>query len=211
MTCHYESLGEAWVKLVSLTVQEGDQLSEEGFELRNVVVSFPTADQEDVVIQRFGDPEMVTQMRAVFFSNAANSLGHSYAKLMQGPAGRNDLLDVIELLRAESWSKRAAVSFGVKGNGRVPCINVIQFLIREGTVQASYFARGQDAFRKFYADGLCLAEMVRIVSKGVGVPPGRITGFLASSHVYHKDMPAIQKFMVEGAESLAVLGKMGVD
>ena len=191
------SLGKAWVDLVERTVQEGKDFSNEGRELRNVVVSFPSDCEADPLIELCGDARMVAQMRSVFFDESANDLGHNYFKGMRGPDGRNDLKDVIALLRQDPWSKRAAVTFCGQADGKVPCVNVIHFLERNGRVEASYFARGQDVFRKFYADGLCLAAMARSVAAGLNLPVGQITGFISSSHVYHKDLPEIQDMLAQ--------------
>jgi len=58
-----------------------------------------------------------------------------------------------------------------------------------------YFARGQDAFKKFYADGLCLTAMAEKVGGALERPLGKARGFIGSSHVYHQDMPAIRRML----------------
>ena len=115
---------------------------------------------------------------------------------MRGPGGRNDLKDVIALLRAEPWSKRAVLTLCGEGDGKVPCVNTVQFLLRD-TLRTIYFARGQDAFRKFYADALCLADMAATVAAGLGAATGSISGFIGSCHVYHADRPAIDRLLAE--------------
>ena len=169
-------------------------MGSEGLELLGAGLTFPAARGGDPLLERFGDAEMISEMRKVFFDDGANSLGHSYADLMRGPGGRSDLEDVIVLLRDEPWSKRAVVMLCGPPNGKVPCINVVQFLLRED-LQTIYFARGQDAFRKFYADALCVGEMARRVAAGLSVAPGTITGFIGSSHIYHRDRPAIDRLL----------------
>ncbi len=149
---------------------------------------------------------MIDEMNRVFFADGANALGHSYANLMRGPDGRNDFQDVISLLRAEPASKRAVVTLCGPGGGKVPCINVVQFLVRSGAVQTIYFARGQDAFKKFYADALCLAKMARRVAANLDLPSGTVSGFIASSHVYHADRPAIDDFLAR-ANQFMLKGK----
>ena len=57
-----------------------------------------------------------------------------------------------------------------------------------------YFARGQDAFKKFYADALCLAEMARRVADGLDLPAGTVSGFIGSSHVYQEDRRPLRIF-----------------
>jgi thymidylate synthase len=194
----FGSLGETWINLVQRTVQAGISLNGESLELLEVQVAFPAAVEGDELIGQFGDCRMIAEMEKVFFGDGANAMGHSYASLMRGPGGRHDLQDVISLLRAEPASKRAVVTLCGLGDGRVPCVNVIEFLVRGGALRTIYFARGQDAFKKFYADALCLAKMARRVAAGLGLPAGTVVGFISSSHVYHQDRPAIDDFLARG-------------
>ena len=205
------SLGETWLRLVQSTLQNGALVDGEYRELLGVQVGFPAVVGEDEVIRRWGDPGMLANMQEVFFGQGTNPLGHSYAKLMRGPDGRADLSDIISLLRSEPASKRALVTLCGAGGGKVPCINAIQFLVRAGQVQILYFARGQDAFKKFYADALCIANMARRVADALGLPAGGVTGFLGSSHVYVADQPAIEDFLSRGNQWLLHGAAKGVD
>src|SRR5690349_12935623 len=169
------SLGEAWLQLLEQTLEKGVPMGDEGYELLGVQAFFPATDTPDVVLARFADAQMLGEMDKVFFADGPNSLGHSYAKLLRGPANRQDLEDVIALLRAEPATKRAVVTLCGRGNGKVPFINVIQFLIRADALETIYFARGQDIFRKFYAYALCIERMAHKVASAVGLPVGTIT------------------------------------
>jgi hypothetical protein len=191
----FGSLGQTWINLVELTAQTGTPLADEGCEVLGVTVSFPAACEKDPIIERFGDARMVAEMAKVFFSEGANAVGHGYAHLVRGPGGRHDFQDVISLLHEQPTTKRAVITLCAEANFKVPCINTVQFLVRDRAVQMMYFARGQDAFRKFYADGLCLGRMAQIVSNGLNLPTGWITGFIGSSHVYHRDMSAIEQML----------------
>src|SRR5207248_9607626 len=99
-----------WINLVNLTLQAGTPMGGEGVELLRVEVSFPATSAPDAIIQRFGERHTLAEMESVFFNDRPNSFGHSYARLMRGPEGRQDLEDIIALLRAEPLSKRAVVS-----------------------------------------------------------------------------------------------------
>jgi thymidylate synthase len=192
------SLGESWLKLVQTTVQNGISVNDESLELLEVRVAFSASTEGDELIRQFGDSRMMADMERVFFADGANALGHCYANLMRGPGGRRDLQDIISLLRAEPASKRAVVTLCGLGEGKVPCINVIQFLFRAGALRTIYFARGQDAFKKFYADALCVAKMARRVAEELSLPADTVSGFIGSSHVYHADRPAIDDFLARG-------------
>ncbi len=169
-------------------------MADEGLELLGRTVAFH-ASGPDEILDRFGDQQMIAEMNKVFFRESPNALGHSYARLIKGPGGRNDLQDVIAMLREQPWTKRAMITLSGEAGGKVPCVNALQFLVRNETVQGMYFARGQDAFRKFYADALCLATMTRTVAEGLGRSTGTIRGFVGSSHIYHKDVPAIRELL----------------
>jgi thymidylate synthase len=174
-------------------------MGDEGLELLGIRVAF-LVDESDTVLERFGDQQMIAEMKKVFFSETTNALGHSYAGLMRGPGGRHDLQDVISMLQSEPLTKRALVTLTGHANAKVPCVNAVQFLVRDQAVQTMYFARGQDAFRKFYADALCLAAMAEKVAAGLGLAIGMVRGFVGSSHVYHKDMPAIRETLAEARD-----------
>jgi hypothetical protein len=209
------SLGEAWFDLVRKTVRtglalqlgkpaRGEALADaECIELLEVKVVFSADGEPDPFIDTFSDRRMIAAMEEVFFGASPNALGHSYAKLMHGPDGRSDLGDVISLLRTEPVSKRAVVTFAGTGGGKVPCINIVQFLVRAGVLQTIYFSRGQDVFKKFYADAMCLAKMARRVADALNLPVGTVTGFISSSHVYVADRPAIEDFLKRGEQFLA--------
>ena len=198
----FDTLGETWINLVQVTLRDGLNADSDYSELLGVQVSFPAADQPDAVVAQFGDSRLMAEMEKVFFSEAPNSLGHSYAKLMSGPACRRDLQDVVDLLRAKPSTKRAVVTLCGPGNNKVPCVNLMQFLIRKGLLRTIYFARGQDAFRKFYADALCVAKMARRVANALDLPAGSVEGFVGSSHVYHRDREAIERFLLQGPSFL---------
>jgi hypothetical protein len=202
------SLGEAWLRLVDLTVRTGELLAE-GYEVLGAGVVFPGRNGQDLLIERFGDPRMIAEMRKVFFDSSANALGHSYAGLMRGPEGRGDLQDIIALLTGEPLSKRAVLTFGGEPGGKVPCVNLVQFLVRGGRVQTIYFARGQDAYKKFYADGLCLMALAEKVGQGLDRPVGLVRGYIGSSHVYREDLPRVEQMLQAGWQALSVRQRQG--
>src|SRR3974390_1076753 len=123
----FSSLGEAWVWLLHAIAQDGQPMASEGLELLGVSVAFPVAAGSDPILERFGDATMIAEMKSVFFGGGTSALGHSYANLMRGPGGRNDLEDIVALLRAEPWSKRAVLALCGLPDGKVPCINAVQF------------------------------------------------------------------------------------
>jgi thymidylate synthase len=184
-------------------------MGDEGLEMLGANVSFLASTGPDEILDRFADHQMIAEMKKVFFKEDPSALGHSYAKLIRGPDGRQDLQDVISLLQREPSTKRALVTLSGHPGGKVPCINAVQFLVRDHAVQTMYFARGQDAFRKFYADALCLATMAETVAAALQLAPGAVQGFIGSSHVYHHDIPAIQETLASAKNYIATHREQG--
>jgi thymidylate synthase len=194
----YPSLGETWLAILREVYQSSQTVGDEARELLHVSASFSQADfDSDPVLVRFASRESVEQMRKVFFTTEPNQFGHSYRDRIRGPGGRCDLSDVIELLDREPLSKRATIVLVGEGDGRVPCINAVQFLRRGPGLFVTYFSRGQDVFRKFYADGVCMFEMARRVGDAIGVPVDRVTGVISSAHVYLADLAAVGDVLAE--------------
>ena len=198
----YPTLGETWLAALREVYRAGEIVGDETRELLQLAVSFETGEfAADPLLLRFGSPGYVEEMRKVFFSDEPNLFGHSYCDRFRGPQGRGDLGDVIELLRSSPWSKRAVVTLVGTGDGTAPCINAIHFLRRREGLVATYFSRGQDIFRKFYADGVCLYEMADRAASSLEIPLLLISGFISSAHIYLKDSAEIEE-LLERVESL---------
>jgi thymidylate synthase len=190
-------LGQTWLALLRAVCRDGQDVGGETRELCGVCVAFEQAGSGDGRLARFIAGQPVEEMRRVFFSTGPNQFAHSYADKLRGPGGRSDLSDVVELLAREPLSKRAAVTLVGDGDGKVPCINVVHFLRRGDGLLVNYFARGQDIFRKFYADCTCVHEMGRRVADALGVGVTQVAGMVSSAHIYLADMPEVQAMLAE--------------
>ncbi len=194
------TLGETWLSLLCEIDRSGQTVGNETRELLNVWVAFERGEfQDDPLLVRFGAGLIVDEMRKVFFSDEPNLFGHSYRSRLCGPQGRCDLSDVIDLLHSHPMSKRALVTLMPSGDGSVPCINAIQFLCREDGLLATYFSRGQDIFRKFYADAVCVYEMAQQVASGLGTRVRLVSGAISSAHVYLADSDEIRRLLAEAS------------
>jgi thymidylate synthase len=193
----YPYLGATWLAALREVYRAGRIVADETRELLHLYTTFQKGDfQADPLLARFGAPRHVEEMRKVFFSAEPNLFGHNYRDALRGPRGRSDLSDVVELLRAEPWSKRALLTL-TGCDGQVPCVNAIHFLRRNEGLQTLYFARGQDIFRKFYADAVCIYEMAQRVASALGIPLLAISGLTSSAHIYLADLSEIEELLDE--------------
>lgn len=183
---------ETWKNLLRFIMEIGDDSDQEIKEVRSLTVSF-TVDATDISRLAAYDLEgTLFDMRKVFFTSEPNRFGHSYRRCWRGPFGRDDLTDIINLLKDQPSTKRALLLFVDQTGKKVPCINAIHFLIRHGCLDLMYFARGQDAYLKFCADAICIRDFGTIVSEALGITIGTITGTISSAHIYKTDLPQVK-------------------
>jgi len=188
-------LGETWKNLLQLVMERGDDSDEELREARSVTMSFTVEPSAFLELAEYGLNETLSDMRKVFFTNEPNRFGHSYRSCWRGPLGKEDLSDVINLLSEQPSTKRALLSFVDLTGKRVPCVNAIHFLIRQGRLDLSYFARGQDVYLKFCADAICVYDFGAMVSEALGIRIGTITGTISSAHIYRKDFERVESIL----------------
>jgi len=191
-----DTIGNAWKELVFKTLKKGNKLADEGLEILDVRIIFKADTlMYDQVLNTYADKEMILNMKKVFFTEEENSLGHSYFNKICSPFNNDYRLDIVKVLSEKKESKRATLTLNSSGNGKVPCINVINFLIRDNKLYVYYFSRGQDAYKKFYADAIVISIMQSEIAKELSVDIGIITGYITSAHIYNSDMNNINKFL----------------
>ena len=65
--------------------------------------------------------------------------------------------------------------------------------IRNGKIVGNAFFRSQDAGKKFYADIMCIGEIMKLVSNKLGLEVGTLSIFIASLHIYESDFDKIKR------------------
>lgn len=195
-----KTLTEAWMELLRQVMEHGRDVDDEIREVMAVTTHFTTGSEDLSLLARHGLDGTVPEMRKVFFSSEPNRFGHSYRPFWRGPCGKDDLSDVIALLREQPSTKRALLAFVDPVGKRVPCLNLIHFLVRDERLEVAYFARGQDIYLKFCADALCVFKFGAQVAEGIGVPLGSFAGTISSAHVYRKDFARVEAILGGGRE-----------
>lgn len=164
-------------------------LVEDYLELRNCSVEFTPNQCEELLSDErvMGDYE---EMRKVFFTQETNAFGHNYSKTLLGPKmGKETAVnDIIQILSKTSTTRKAVLSFLPYGDEKVPCINLIHFLIRSDKLEITYFSRGQDIYRKFPCDAMCIIDYGRQIATAMNLEISHVTAVITSAHIYEKDI-----------------------
>lgn len=200
----FSSIGDAWIHaLEDVMASKEESIIDDYAELLNFQISFKH-DKNDVILNqnsKFNND--VQEMRKVFFTDEENIFGHSYYKIGLGPFGNNGTEDIISLLKEKKYSKRAALSYPQYAPGKIPCINLIHFMIKKKGLVVNYFSRGQDIYRKFACDAVCIAEMAEEVAFELGVDLYAITASISSAHIYDYDFEKVDLVVKQNSVKIA--------
>ena len=95
---------------------------------------------------------------------------------------------MISILSKTSTTRKAVLYFLTYGDEKVPCINLIHFLVRAGKLEITYFSRGQDIYRKFLCDAMCIIDYGKQVASALHLEISQVTAIITSAHIYKKDV-----------------------
>lgn len=191
---NFENLGYAWINLIQLIKENGSLINNEIFEIENIQINIKNISKDDLLLQGKQERKNIKEMHKVFFENGFNQFGHSYKNFIHGPKGRSDYMDIVEVLKNNLATKKAAVVL-VGSDEKVPCLLTIHFLVRDNILYTKYFSRGQDIYNKYYADSLAVNEISQRICSILKIDCGLQTGFISSAHIYKKDMNKINNLL----------------
>ena len=112
----------------------------------------------------------------------------------------NQIYLAIERLKAEPTSRRA---IGITWNPpidtrrqHVPCLQMVQYLIRNGKLNCIAVFRSNDVLSAFGPNAYGLIRLQEYVAKEVGVPMGTYTHIVTVPHLYpERDASDLQRWM----------------
>ena len=186
-----KTLKDAWLYLLNkILYSETSCQVEDYIECVNETVTF-SLDKD--IYELKGNEKIFldySEMHKVFFSEDENIFGHSYKTAIIGPIPnqKDPINSIVTLLRKNPTTRKAILTFIPYGTEKVPCITSIQFLIRNNQLNLIYNSRGQDIFRKFPCDAMCIAEFGFKVIDELKLNPGIISANIASAHIYNHDI-----------------------
>ncbi len=190
--------GKLWIKAMKEVYNNGSPVKdgEQNLkELLSVLVSVEDPITIDHEIKKHGDVNMISWMNDNFLSlKEVDNWGYSYGQRMYNFDGNyNQFEKIAEKLIKNPESKSATISFMYPGHDdkHMPCIVALDFKIRNGKLNGCAFFRSQDAGKKFYADIMCMGEILKRMSDKINVPVGELSIFIASLHIYEKDFERV--------------------
>jgi thymidylate synthase len=188
------TIGEAWLAVAALILHAGEPERYDGqpiLEIAHATLVVATPDPDDPLIARYGDPERLRWMQANFSGHdRVEALGgaRSYASRMfdYAGAGRDQLGWVIDRLRADPDSRSATITTfePLTDTTYIPCVSLLDFWVRDGTLELVVYAHSIDFGTKGYGNLTELALLQRRVAAALDRPVGELRLIVKSAHIY---------------------------
>ena len=125
---------------------------------------------------------------------------YTYSERLQNYQGRNQLIDIINRLKQDKGSNRAiAVTFNpFIDNERddIPCLQLIQALVRNDKLILSVYFRSNDLYRAFPSNMMFLTYLGMKIANELGVTFDYIDYHCSSLHIYETDYEQASKVIM---------------
>ncbi len=197
ISIHAATIGEAWLGIARRILSDGvpsryDDLPV--LEVPRVRITVDAPRTGDAIVREYGDVARLQWMHANFTDHSlVRELGdaRSYASRLfdYGGVGRDQLEWVIERLRADPTSRSATITTfePLLDTTYIPCVSLLDFWIRNGSLEQVVYAHSIDFGAKGYGNLVELAWLQEHVASALGLPTGRLDFIVKSAHVYETE------------------------
>lgn len=138
--------------------------------------------------------------KVAFFSDDGISVpGSSYGQRILRPRpGLNQLVAIIERLRKDPQSRRAAMSVyqpedAVRESKDIPCVFGVAYHVRENQLHATTMMRSNNAFILMPYNIFEFGLLAEVVAAELGIQLGSLTHHALSMHLYESDYSKAQQ------------------
>jgi hypothetical protein len=201
-----ETIGEAWLDVARLVLDNGALSDWEGLpllevELVTLEVSHP--DPEDKLIAKHASADWLAWMRTNFTDRArVAALGgaRSYASRIFDYAGtgRDQLAWVVDKLRRDPVTTNVTVTTfePLTDTTYIPCVSLLDFWLRSGQLELVAYAHSIDFGKKGFGNLVQLAKLQRHVAGSLDVPVGALVMIVKSATIYTTEVDLMRDVLI---------------
>ncbi|AEH06866.1 thymidylate synthase [Methanothermococcus okinawensis] len=206
------SVRVAYEYLVEKILKDGeDMITEDGQrcrELRNTVIEITNPKLKSISPKYPLGKKAVEQYTNNLLYGSKNIFSYDYhERLFKYPVNNNEINQIeyiIDKLKEQPNSRRCVaitwqpdidIEVSKKDYGSVPCLQFVQFLIRDNKLHQTVLFRSNDLMVAFVSNALGLIALGEKVAEEVGVDYGTYTHHSVSMHIYiDRDKDYIKKY-----------------
>ena len=189
------TLGSVWLEVCRRILEHGVDATYDGApmrELPHLTLRISQPNPDDATIAELGDPEWLGWMRRNFeeVDDVAELGGaRSYARRLRDYEGRDQVGWVVERLRSDPATRSATITTlqPLTDTTYVPCVSLLDFWRADNALELVVYAHSLDFGKKAYGNLVELARLQQLVAGELGLPPGPLTIYVKSAHVYEPE------------------------
>ena len=179
-------------------------------ELPRLTLAVASADPDDPVIARHGDPAWLAWMRANFREpDRVPELGDadSYATRLRdwSHTGRDQVAWLVDRLRADPGARDATITTFQPPTDEtyVPCVSLIDAWAPDGALEMIVYAHSLDFGKKAYGNLVELAALQQEIADRVGIPAGGLVLHVKTAHIYEPELDLMAGLVAAEGAGLA--------
>jgi thymidylate synthase len=189
-----ETIGDAWLDVAGLILDNGAESNWEGLpliEVELVTLEVARPNPDDPLIARYASADWLAWMRANFTERtrvAALGDARSYASRIfdYAGSGKDQLAWVVDKLRRDPVTSNVTVTTfePLTDTTYIPCVSLLDFWLRQGRLELVAYCHSIDFGKKGFGNLVQLAELQRHVAVELKVPLGSLAMIVKSAHIY---------------------------
>jgi len=149
------TVGEAWVRYLRWVIKFGEYYYDEDdkiLELNDIVLSIDDDIENDPILEKYADMHLKElYLQKMQSTEIVKELNASYGKRIYEQLGVNQYQWCYQRLKDKPESKAATMSLLLPDDPgpRIPCLDIIDFKLRNGILNTKTFFRSQNAMNAY--------------------------------------------------------------
>ena len=206
------SVRASYEYLVEKILKDGeDMITEDGArckEIRNTVIEITNPKLKSISPKYPLGKKAVEQYTNNLLYGSDNIFSYDYhGRLFEYPLNNekiNQIDFIVEKLKEQpnsrrcvaiTWQPNIDIEVSKKERGSVPCLQFIQYLIRNNKLHQTVLFRSNDALLAYHANAIGLIALGEMIAKKIGVDYGSYVHHAVSMHIYvNRDRDYIKKY-----------------
>ncbi len=194
------TVGDAWIKYLRRVIKCGKYYHDEDdkiLELNDIVLSIEDDIENDPILEKYADMHLKElYLQKMQSTEIVKELNASYGKRIYEQLGVNQYQWCYQRLKDKSESKAATMSLLLPDDPgpRIPCLNIIDFKLRNGILDTKTFFRSQNAMNA-YGNLCALFWLSDNMARDLNVKRGQLTCFISNGHIYENRLDSAEQIV----------------
>ncbi len=194
------TVGDAWVRYLRWVINFGEYYYDEDdkiLELNDIVLSIEDDIENDPILEKYADMHLKElYLRKMQSTEIVKELNASYGKRIYEQLGVNQYQWCYQRLKDKPESKAATMSLLLPDDPgpRIPCLNIIDFKLRNGILNTKTFFRSQNAMNA-YGNLCALFWLSDNMARDLNVKRGNLTCFISNGHIYENRLDSAKQII----------------